>query len=117
MVGKSLIENLGEGVEGMITVVPGSDSVGAVSFLDIAMAAGFDGSDPFVGESYDAAALIILAIQAAGSADRAAIQQNIMDVANAPGEMIMPGELAKGLKILAEGGDVDYVGASNVELK
>jgi branched-chain amino acid transport system substrate-binding protein len=116
MVGKSLIENLGEGVEGLVTVAPGSDSVGAVSFLDLAMAAGFDGSDPFVGESYDAAALIILAMQAAGSADRAAIQQNIMDVANAPGEMIMPGELAKGLKILAEGGDVDYVGASNVEL-
>ena len=39
-----------------------------------------------------------------------------MDVANAPGEQILPGELAKGLKILADGGDVDYVGASNVEL-
>jgi branched-chain amino acid transport system substrate-binding protein len=28
----------------------------------------------------------------------------------------MPGELAKALKILAEGGEVDYVGATDVEL-
>ena len=27
----------------------------------------------------------------------------------------MPGEIAKGLKILKEGGDIDYVGATNVE--
>ena len=38
-----------------------------------------------------------------------------MKVANAPGEKIMPGEIAKGLEILAGGGDIDYVGASNVE--
>ena len=39
-----------------------------------------------------------------------------MDVANAPGEKIMPGELAKGLELLAEGKDIDYVGATSVEL-
>ena len=27
-----------------------------------------------------------------------------------------PGELAKGLEILAAGGEIDYVGATNVEL-
>ena len=54
-------------------------------------------------------------MQAAGSADRAAIQSKIMMVANAPGEKIMPGEIAKGLKILGSGGDIDYVGATNVE--
>ena len=116
MAGMSLIENLGDSIEGFVTTVPGSDSAGATNFQDIAMAAGLDGSGPFVGEAYDAAALIILAMQAAGSMDRAAIQSKVMDVANAPGEMIMPGELAKALQILADGGDVDYVGASNVEL-
>ena len=54
-------------------------------------------------------------MQAGGSADRAAIQANLMAVANAPGAKIMPGEIAKGLKILSEGGDIDYVGATNVE--
>ena len=37
-------------------------------------------------------------------------------MANAPGEKIYPGELGKALDILREGGDVDYVGASAVEL-
>ena len=40
----------------------------------------------------------------------------VMNVANAPGEKILPGELGKALEILADGGDVDYVGATNVEL-
>lgn len=38
-----------------------------------------------------------------------------MMVAISPGIEIYPGELAKGLKILAEGGEIDYVGASAVE--
>jgi len=37
-------------------------------------------------------------------------------VANAPGEPILPGELGKALEILANGGEIDYVGASGVEL-
>lgn len=41
---------------------------------------------------------------------------SVIDVTNAPGELIHPGELAKGLQILAEGGDIDYVGGSAVEL-
>ncbi|MGB2440199.1 MAG: branched-chain amino acid ABC transporter substrate-binding protein, partial [Candidatus Puniceispirillaceae bacterium] len=40
----------------------------------------------------------------------------VMDVANAPGEKIFPGELGKALKLISEGKDVDYVGASAVEL-
>ena len=40
----------------------------------------------------------------------------MFDVANAPGEKIFPGELAKALKLIKEGKDVDYVGASAVEL-
>jgi branched-chain amino acid transport system substrate-binding protein len=76
--------------------------------------AGIKVGGPFTAESYDAGALLALAMQAAGSADRAAIQANIMSVANAPGEKIMPGEIAKGLKILKSGGSVDYVGATDV---
>jgi branched-chain amino acid transport system substrate-binding protein len=55
-------------------------------------------------------------MQAAGSSDPAAYKEKVMDVANAPGEPILPGELAKALEIIAAGGDVDYVGASAVEL-
>ena len=75
-----------------------------------------DPTAPYAGESYDAAALIVLAMQAGGSADRTAIVSNIKKVANAPGDVILPGELAKGLEILAAGGDIDYQGATDVEL-
>ncbi|MFT6104655.1 MAG: branched-chain amino acid transport system substrate-binding protein, partial [Paracoccaceae bacterium] len=64
----------------------------------------------------DAAALIMLAMQAAGSTDPGVYKDMVMMVANAPGEKILPGELGKALEILKAGGDVDYVGGSAVEL-
>ena len=116
MIGDSLIEAIGDDLTGTIGTAPGSASEGAQMFLDHAAANGVDGDGPFRGESYDAAALIVLAMQAAGSADRGGIAGHVMAVANGPGEPILPGELAKGLQILADGGEVDYVGASSVEL-
>jgi len=59
---------------------------------------------------------MLLAMQAAGSTDSAVYKDMIFDVANAPGEKIYPGELAKGLKILADGGEIDYVGGTALEL-
>ena len=116
MIGDTLIETIGDALNGTIGTLPGSDSEGAKMFLDHAAANGVNGDGPFRGESYDAAALIALAMQAAGSEDRGANQSHVMAVANAPGEQILPGELAKGLQILADGGEIDYVGASGVEL-
>ena len=55
-------------------------------------------------------------MQAAGSSKSMKLKDKVMMVANAPGEKIYPGELAKALKIIAKGGDIDYVGASAVEL-
>ena len=48
------------------------------------------------------------------SADRASIAKNVMDVANGPGTKIYPGELKKGLDLLAKGKKVDYEGATGV---
>ena len=112
MIGDSLVEAIGPDLNGSIGTVPGTDSPGAMRLEEmLGMAAG-----PFVSEAYDAAALILLAMQAANSADSGAFKDHVMAVANAPGEQIFPGELAKGLGILADGGDIDYVGASAVEL-
>ena len=116
MIGDTLIEAIGDALNGTIGTVPGSAGEGAQMFIDHAAANGVDGDGPFRGESYDAAALIALAMQAAGSAERGAIQAQVMAVANAPGEPILPGELAKGLQILADGGEIDYGGATGVEL-
>ena len=115
MVGDSLVEAIGADLDGSFGTVPGTDSMGAATFAEMAGPAGFK-AGPFTGEAYDAAALIMLAMQAAGSADSGKFKDHVMAVANAPGEKIHPGELAKGLEIIAGGGDVDYVGASAVEL-
>ncbi len=114
MVGDALPEAIGPDLNGSFGQAPGTDSEGAGMFAE--MAEGYDATSPFAAESYDAAALILLAMQAAGSSDPADYKGKVMDVANAPGEQILPGELGKALEIIAGGGDVDYVGASNVEL-
>ncbi|MCF6321353.1 MAG: ABC transporter substrate-binding protein [Rhizobiaceae bacterium] len=116
MIGQAIVDAIGDDLIGSFGTAPGGDNDGAAKFLEIAKGkVASDGKGPFDGNSYDAGALIALAMQAAGSMDRAAIQAKVMEVANAPGEKINPGELAKGLKILAEGGDIDYVGATDVE--
>jgi len=116
MYGQSLIDAVGSALDGSFGDVPGTDSPGAKKFEALAKTAGFDGTSSFAPESYDAAALIMLAMQAAGSSDSSALKAKVMDVANAPGEKIFPGELGKALDILKAGGDIDYVGASAVEL-
>ncbi len=115
MLGQALVDNFGTEIDGSTGQNPGTDSPGAARFAELAGDA-FDPMGPFTPESYDAAALIMLAMQAAGSTDPNVYKDKVMEVANAPGEEIFPGELAKALEILANGGDIDYVGASAVEL-
>lgn len=116
MVGDSLTDNFGDAINGSFGTVPGTDSPGAAMLGDLTKDLDFNGTDPYVPEAYDASALILLAMQSAGSANSADFKGHVEKVANAPGEQIFPGELAKALQILADGGDVDYVGASAVEL-
>ncbi|RBI85083.1 branched-chain amino acid ABC transporter substrate-binding protein [Rhodosalinus halophilus] len=116
MYGDALLADLGQFMEGSFGAVPWSQGEGTEAFSEITAAAGVNGESSFTRESYDAAALIALAMMAGGEATSQAVADNLMDVANAPGEEILPGELGRALEILAEGGEVDYVGASNVEL-
>src|SRR5210317_2199857 len=114
MIGQSLVDAFGKDLRKSFGSMPGSTGKGAGVFADVAMAASIDSSGPYTSESYDAAALIVLAMQAGNSADRASIAKNIMDVANGPGTKIYPGELKKGLDLLAQGKKVDYEGATGV---
>ena len=116
MVGQALVDNFGAEINGSFGQFPGTDSNGADIYHNLATAAGFDGTSAFSKEAYDAAALIMLAMQAAGSTVPADYAKHVMDVANAPGEQIMPGELGRALELIAAGQDIDYVGASAVEL-
>ncbi len=114
MIGDSLTENFGEALSKSFGSIPGSTGKGAGVFADVAKAAGIDSSGPYTGESYDAAALIVLAMQAGNSDDRASIAKNVMKVANEPGTKIYPGELKKGLDLLAKGQNINYEGATGV---
>ena len=114
MIGQSIVDAIGDDLNKSFGSLPGSTGKGAGVFAEVAKATGIDSSGPYTGESYDAAALIILAMQAGNSADRASIAKNVMDVANGPGTKIYPGELKKGLDLLADGKKIDYEGATGV---
>ena len=83
--------------------------------LEEAKKAGFE-SGPYGPESYDSAALIMLAMEKSKSTVSNVFKKSVMDVANAPGEKIYPGELGKALKLIKAGKDIDYVGATALEL-
>ena len=102
--------------DGSWGTLPSPDADLGANWKAVAEAGGVDGSGVFSAESYDAMALIILASQAAGSTDRAAIQAEVMNVANAPGRICSAGGLGDCLKWISGGLVVDYVGATGVEL-
>lgn len=116
MMSDALVANFGSEINGSSGQHPSPSAELAANFATVAEGAGFEPTSPFAPESYDAAALILLAMQAAGTSDPTVYKDKIMEVANAPGEPIQAGELAKALTILAEGGDIDYVGGTGVEL-
>lgn len=91
MYGESLIASIGDALNGSYGSVPGTDSEGAAKFAELAKAANFDPSSSYAGESYDAAALMLLSMAAANSTKGADWTANVMDIANGPGEVIQIG--------------------------
>jgi len=77
-----------------------------------AFSGGIEPSNPAADRSYDAGAIVGLAIAAAGSEDPAAIRDAIFKVVDTKGEPIFAGkeEFAKALKLISEGKPVRYEG-------
>ena len=113
MIGDSLTDTFGSDIDGSFGSIPGSLGAGAQKFKAYAEANGVNPS-VYVGESYDAAALIVLAMALGKSDDSATIAANIMKAANGPGTKIYAGELAKGLELASAGFAIDYDGATDV---
>ncbi|MFE3835674.1 ABC transporter substrate-binding protein [Pseudogemmobacter sonorensis] len=122
MFGDSLTEAIGPALEGSYGQHPASDAEGYPIYMDLAAAfePAFDGSTNFAPQAYDAAALMILAMQAAGSTDPAVYKEKILEVANGPadgsGVKINPGEIGKALELIAAGTAIDYEGATGVTM-
>lgn len=70
--------------------------------------------DPFVftPHSFDALAIVCLAIQAAGEYNGLKIRDNLRRVANPPGDVFTVGQLDKALEAVRAGRDINYEGAS-----
>ena len=118
MVGDSLPLAIGPALDGSYGQVAQSDSAGAAILADMGKAAtpAYDATSPYTMESYDAAALIMLAMQATNSTDPKVYGAKIMDIANGPGEQILPGQLGHAMELLAAGTAINYDGASGVQL-
>jgi branched-chain amino acid transport system substrate-binding protein len=82
------------------------------AFASAYKATGGDPQAPYAAHGYDVAFLMALAIEKAGSADRAKIGAALRAVASGPGEIVRPGEWAKAKALLAAGKDVNYEGAA-----
>ncbi|WP_299955695.1 ABC transporter substrate-binding protein [uncultured Roseobacter sp.] len=115
MVADSILDAFGGAIAGAIGTLPGTSAAASASFEAMLRENGIDGQGPYRAEAYDAAAVLVLAMQAARSTNSADIARAIHFVANAPGTPIGTGEMAKALRILRAGGQIDYVGASSVE--
>jgi len=113
MVSDKIAAELGSQLEGkLIMTKPGTPEIpGAASFNKLATEAGIKADGVFVPNAYDAAFIIALAIEQAGSTDRAAIAKAVRDVATGPGEVILPGEWTKAVEAIKAGKGVNYEGA------
>eukprot|EP00752_Nemacystus_decipiens_P000147 g147.t1 len=113
---QSVLDEIGaENLAGSIGVAPEAPpETRAGSLFDEAYAAFSEHATDslFIRETYDATMLIALAIEQAGSTDRAAVRDALRKVANPPGETVLPGEWAKARDLIAAGTDIDYQGAA-----
>jgi len=67
---------------------------------------------PFIDTAYDAAYLLALAIEQAGSTDGEKVRDALHAVANPPGVKVGPGQFAKAKEAIANGEGVNYEGAA-----
>ncbi len=100
--------------DGIFGTAPGGPETPTRSaFLDLYSSRTDGNADAlFIAEAFDAAVLIALAMEHAGSDDAAAVKDSLRDVSNAPGERVGPGDITRALDLIRNGQDIDYVGAS-----
>ncbi len=110
-----IIDRIGARIlEGAFGTVPQSPDTEGLRVFREAYTAEYGGlpGKPYYDTAYDAAMVIALAAQKAGSTDPEAIRDNLREIANPPGEVILPGQWEKAVKLLADGEDINYEGAS-----
>ena len=118
MKAQGLIDNIGgANLAGSYGTAPrGVETDASKGFADMySKKFGADPSGPYIHNNYDAAMILMLGIEKAGSTDGAAVRDGMRAVANAPGEIVGPGEFAKAKELLAAGKDINYEGAAGAQ--
>ncbi|MEL6221832.1 MAG: ABC transporter substrate-binding protein [Cyanobacteria bacterium J06627_8] len=98
-------------IEGLVGTAPSSGGPGLDAFQDIYTTEFQRDPAVFDPNSWDAAALIVLASEAAQSTIGADIKASIAAVANAPGEEVS--DVCEALEIVKSGEDINFQGASS----
>ncbi len=113
MIGDGLLTGIdASAVEGLIATRAGAPEGAAVdAYHAVAEAGGIDANATYAPQAYDAAFLLALAIEKNGNAGREGLSAALRDVASPPGEVILPGEWAKAVELIAAGTDINYEGA------
>ena len=102
-------------IAGAIGTVPGADGVGLAALEALLQEKLEKAPAAFVPQTWDATALLMLAAQAAGENTGTGIQSKLRDVANGPGQEV--NDVCEGLKLLQEGEEINFQGASgNVDI-
>jgi branched-chain amino acid transport system substrate-binding protein len=112
----SVIDQIGaDNLRGNIWITQSAsdpDNPGYPTFAEDYAATGYDPQAPYAGHGYDATMLMALAIEKAGSTDKRAIADALMQVNDPQGEIVGPGEWEKAKALIAEGKPINYQGAS-----
>ena len=80
--------------------VHGLSNVGSNKFFKLAQDAGLDPNNPYLAETYDAAAIVILSNYERFFSDQTSNKNYVHSVSNKPGIKIYPGDLTKAINLL-----------------
>lgn len=112
LISNELASTVGYNIDGFVATKPSApDGPGKDAFNKLMAKAGQDTQGIFIPQAYDAAFILALAIEQAGTKNHATIAKSIRKVATAPGEIILPGEWKKAVALIKAGKDINYEGA------
>lgn len=102
-------------LQGAVGTIPGADGKALDSLTKLWQAKYNQPPAAYAPQSWDAAALLVLAAQAAKANTGDAIKSKIREVAEGPGKDVS--DVCEGLKLLSQGEKINYQGASgNVDI-
>ena len=105
-----LLASLPTEVTDGIYVISPSPSIDSAAYKRLATALGVEEVDPYSAQCHDHASLVCLAIAKAREATGTAIRDNIRKISQGPGDKV--DNAVDGLKLLAQGKEINYEGAS-----